>query len=110
MSIFFIGIITLFLSGLISMLFNQKIKTAVLACITSVSAVLTLIPALKVLISGQDLMQVLNFNQIFGNVNFVIDPLSAFFIIVISVMSLASVIYSRGYLNPYIEQSKNINF
>ena len=109
MSIFFIGIITLFLSGLISMLFNQKIKTAVLACITSVSAVLTLIPALKVLISGQDLMQVLNFNQIFGNVNFVIDPLSAFFIIVISVMSLASVIYSRGYLNPYIEQSKNIN-
>ena len=109
MSIFFIGIITLFLSGLISMLFNQKIKTAVLACITSVSAVLTLIPALKVLISGQDLMQVLNFNQIFGNVNFVIDPLSAFFIIVISVMSLASVIYSRGYLNPYIEQGKNIN-
>ncbi len=109
MSIFFIGIITLFLSGLISMPFNQKIKTAVLACITSVSAVLTLIPALKVLISGQDLMQVLNFNQIFGNVNFVIDPLSAFFIIVISVMSLASVIYSRGYLNPYIEQGKNIN-
>ena len=109
MSIFFIGIITLFLSGLISMLFNQKIKTAVLACITSVSAVLTLIPALKVLLSGQDLIQVLNFNQIFGNVNFVIDPLSAFFIIVISVMSLASVIYSRGYLNPYIEQGKNIN-
>lgn len=109
MSIFFIGIITLFLSGLISMPFNQKIKTAVLACITSVSAVLTLIPALKVLISGQDLMQVLNFNQIFGNVNFVIDPLSAFFIIVVSVMSLASVIYSKGYLNPYIEQGKNIN-
>ena len=109
MNIFFIGIITLFLSGFVSMLFNKKFKTAILACLVSVSAVLTLIPAVKVLISGQNLMQSFNFNQIFGSVQFVIDPLSAFFIIVISIMSLASVIYSNGYLNPYIEQGKNIN-
>ena len=109
MNIFFIGIITLFLSGFVSMLFNKKFKTAILACLVSVSAVLTLIPAVKVLISGQNLMQSFNFNQIFGSVQFVIDPLSAFFIILISIMSLASVIYSNGYLNPYIEQGKNIN-
>ena len=109
MNIFFIGIITLFLSGFVSMLFNKKFKTAILTCLVSVSAVLTLIPAVKVLISGQNLMQSFNFNQIFGSVQFVIDPLSAFFIIVISIMSLASVIYSNGYLNPYIEQGKNIN-
>ena len=107
MDYFFIGIIILFLSGITSILFKNKI--AVLSLISAVASVLCIIPAVDVLLNGNSLVQSFDFNSLFGTVNFVIDPLAAFFVIVISVMSLASVIYSKGYLKPYIEKGKNIN-
>ncbi len=106
MEYFFVGIAILFLSGIISDFFKNKI--AVLSGIAIVSAVLAIIPAINILLTGESLIQTFNFNNLFGAVNFVIDPLSAFFIIVISVMSLVSLIYSKGYLKPYIEKGKNI--
>lgn len=110
MNSYFIGIITFLLGGFATLLFSKKnIKIIVLSLISIIASVLTLIPAINVLISGQNLLQTLRFNPLFGNVNFVIDPLSAFFIIVISVMSIMGVIYSKGYLKPYIEKGKNIN-
>lgn len=109
MNSFFTGIIILFLSGIISSVFTNKTKITVISILTAISAVFTLVPAIDVLRNGEHLVTSLNFNSIFGVVNFVIDPLAAFFIIVISVMSLVSVIYSKGYLKPYIEKGKNIN-
>ena len=108
MESFFIGIVILFLSGFITNFFNKDNKITVLSCLTAVASVLTLIPAVQVLASGKNLLQQFDFNSIFGTVNFVIDPLVAFFIVVISAMSLLSVIYSKGYLKPYIESGKNI--
>ena len=67
-----------------------------------------LVPATKVLISSQPIIKTFNFNPVFGAVNFVIDPLSAFFIAVITIMSITSVIYAKGYLKPYIEKNKKI--
>lgn len=106
---FFIGISILFLSGFFASLFSKKFKIVVLSLLTTVASILCLIPAVKVLFGGKNLVSTFDFNSIFGAVNFVIDPLAAFFIIVISVMSLVSVIYSKGYLKPYIEKGKNIN-
>lgn len=67
-----------------------------------------LVPALKVLLSGETISKTFDFNPLFGSVNFVIDPLSAFFIVVIAVMSVASVVYAKGYLKPYLEKGKTI--
>lgn len=106
---FLVGILILFLSGFIAMLFANKYKITVLSILSFIASVLCLIPACKVLFCGENFVKTFNFNSIFGAVNFVIDPIAAFFIIVISVMSLASIIYSKGYLNPYIEKGKNIN-
>ena len=63
------------------------------------------VPALKVLAKGGVLAQVFNFNNLFGSVCFQIDYLSAFFILIISVMSVVSVVYSKGYLKAYIDKS-----
>jgi len=109
MEIFFIGIVVLFLSGFVARLFPKNNKITVLSVLTAIASVMCLIPAVNVLANGKNLIQMFNFNSIFGVVNFVIDPLAAFFIIVIAVMSLLSVIYSKGYLRPYIEKGKNIN-
>ena len=110
MNSYFIGIITFLLSGFVALLFsNKNVKIMVVSLISMIASVLTLIPAINVLVSGQNLLQTLKFNPLLGDVNFVIDPLSAFFIIVISVMSIMGVIYSKGYLKPYIQKGKNIN-
>lgn len=110
MNSYFIGILTLLLSGFVAGTFGKKFKAFILTLLTTVGSVLCLIPAVKVLAhcGSQNLVKTFNFNHLFGAVNFVIDPLAAFFIVVITVMSLMSVIYSNGYLKPYIE-SKNIN-
>lgn len=109
METFLAGIIILFLSGFVAMLFANKYKVTVLSILSFIASILCLIPACKVLFCGENFLKTFNFNSIFGAVNFVIDPLAAFFIIVISVMSLVSIIYSKGYLKPYIEKGKNIN-
>lgn len=70
--------------------------------------IFALVPALKVLFSGETISKTFDFNPLFGSVNFVIDPLSAFFIVVIAVMSVASVVYAKGYLKPYLEKGKTI--
>ncbi|MBE7709093.1 MAG: hydrogenase [Cyanobacteria bacterium SIG32] len=106
MEYFFIGIAILFLSGIISDFFKNKIS--VLSGLAIISAILTIIPSVNVLLTSESLIYSYNFNQLFGAVNFVIDPLSAFFIVVIAIMSLVSLIYSKGYLKPYIEKGKNI--
>ena len=108
MNSYFIGVIILLLSGFIAGSFSKKFKTIVLSILTAIGSVLCLIPASNVLLGKDSLGKAFYFNDLFGIVNFIIDPLSAFFIVVICVMSLVSVIYSNGYLKPYLE-SKNIN-
>ena len=108
MNSYFIGVIILLLSGFIAGSFSKKFKTIVLSILTAIGSVLCLIPASSVLLGKDSLGKAFYFNDLFGIVNFIIDPLSAFFIVVICVMSLVSVIYSNGYLKPYLE-SKNIN-
>jgi len=106
MEYFFVGIAILFLSGIFSDLFKNKIS--VLSIIVMISAIFTTIPATKVLLTGESLIQTFSFNKLFADVNFVLDPLSAFFVLVIAVMSLISIVYSKGYLQPYIDKGKNI--
>lgn len=108
MNSYFIGLLILLSGGFVARIFDKNCKTVVLTILTAIGSVLCGIPALKVLLGGKDLIATFDFNQLFGVVNFVIDPLAAFFIAVICVMSLVSVIYSNGYLKPYLD-SKNIN-
>ena len=109
MDSYFIGIILLLLSGFVGTLFSNKLKIIVLSFLSFVGTIFCLVPAIKVLITGKNLSQTFVFNNLFGAVNFEIDALSAFFIIVITVMSLVSFFYAKEYLQPYIDKGKNIN-
>ncbi len=73
-----------------------------------VGSIAMLVPAVKVLTGADTITKTINLNPIIGTVNFVIDPLSAFFICVIAVMSISSIIYANGYLKPYIQNGKKI--
>jgi formate hydrogenlyase subunit 3/multisubunit Na+/H+ antiporter MnhD subunit len=109
MNTFFIGIIVLLSCGFVAGKFSDRLKIIALSVFTGIASVCCLLPAFKVLAGGETLVKTFNFNQLFGGVNFVIDPLSAFFVAIISVMSLVTVVYANGYLRPYVEKGKNIN-
>lgn len=74
-----------------------------------ITLVLLFIPALSVLFGEGTITKTCNINNIFGDINFVIDPISAFFIIIIVVMGIIGAIYAKGYLKPYILKGKSIS-
>ena len=108
MNFYFIGVLLLFLSGFFALLFSKRFKVSVISTFAVISAILCSIPAFKVLFGAESLTQTVNLGGVFNEINFVIDPLSAFFIVVISIMSCCAIIYANGYLKHYIETGKNI--
>lgn len=105
----FVGTFILIISGFISAIFTPRYKIPILTILTGLASILTAKPALQCIWAEKTLKTSFNFNELFGTVNFVIDPLSAFFIVIISIMGFISVIYADGYLKPYIEKGKSIN-
>ena len=105
MNSFFTGLIILILSGFAVKFIDRKYKILLLSFLNTIASVFCLVPAVKVLASGQSLIKSFNFNDILGVVNFQIDYLSAFFILIISIMSVISAIYSKGYLQKYADKS-----
>ncbi len=65
--------------------------------------------AFEVLLTGSTITKVFDFNPLFGPVDFVFDPLSAFFAVIILIMSPLALIYAKGYLKPYQDKGKSIN-
>ena len=94
---FFIGIIALFLGGLVSLFIKkQDYKIKFVSFMTFIASCFCIFDAIKVFISGK-LSEILSIGVMFQNVVISMDYLSAFFVAVISVMSLLSVIYANGY-------------
>ena len=106
MEIFLIGILLFVLSGVSSFFCRENIKLKVITLISFFALVLTVIPAFQVLLYGVNYEFVPNWSNVFGQVPFVIDPLSSFFIILISIVSFLGMIYANGYMKPYIGKNK----
>ena len=68
-----------------------------------------MLPAVAVLIKGIPLIKTVELSPITGNVDFIIDPLTAFFLIVISIMSFLGVLYANGYMKPYLNKGMNVS-
>ena len=109
MNTYFIGLITLVLGGLISLFCSEKLKFKIVSLFSGIGAVLCSIPAFKVITTGETLTQTFACSTPFGIVNVVIDPLSAFFILVISCMSFLATIYANGYMKHYLNKNMNVS-
>lgn len=109
MNNFFTGILVFLVGGLLACIFKGGNKLKVVSATSAIGSILCAAPALWVLFNNVNLGYAINFNPLFKTVEFVLDPLSAFFVVVISLMSLMGVIYSNGYLKPYLQKAKNIN-
>ena len=108
MNSFFSGVLLLFLSSILAIFIKKDYKIKLVSLFSIISAILCIIPTTQVLFTGNTLCQSYSMQDILGKVNFIIDPLSAFFILIISAISCFGVIYANGYLKPYIEKNKSI--
>lgn len=97
----FISIILFIFSGLVQIVFKENFKAIIFTFFSTIATILGLIPTITVLFNNEKLLKTLNFNGLIGNVNFVLDALSAFFVLIILVISFLAIIYSIKYLEPY---------
>ena len=104
-----LSIFTLIFGGILALFLKEKFKLKVCSVFSFISTVLATIPAIFVLFTGKELSITTNFSLVFGNIVFAIDTLSAIFILVVSLMSMWGIIYSNGYLKPYLNKNKNIS-
>lgn len=109
MNYFLTGLMLIFAGGLISLIFAENYKSKIISFFLLSGTALISIPAVNVLFTGKILEKIFCLPEPVGKVSLVIDPLSAFFVLVISLMSFLGVIYSAGYIEPYLNKNKNIS-
>ena len=93
-------IVALFLSPL-----RSKVWVALATAVTLVLA--AIVPAIGVLTSGKSLVLMEFMSPIFGQESLSIDPLSAIFLLIIGVAGVATVLYSKGYLEQYLKKKSS---
>jgi len=106
---FISGVIFILAGGLISLMFAENHKAKIVSIFSLIGTILILIPTIDILFTGKFLEKIFYLPEPIGKVSLIIDSLSAFFILVISVMSFVGIIYSVGYIEPYLNKNKNIS-
>lgn len=109
MELFFISLCLLVFGGIISVFVKESDKMKFCSVVTGISAVLNAIPSVYCLLTGKSLGIQLFLPPLFGTVNFIIDPLSAFFVLVISCLSFLGTVYACGYIKPYLNKDMNLS-
>ncbi len=109
MGIYFLSLGIIFLGALLSTMVSEKWKIKVCTIASLLSMCMTLVPALFVLFTGNEIGLTMYMSPVVGYVDFSIDTLSAFFLVVISVMSFLGVLYANGYMKPYLGKGMNIS-
>ncbi len=109
MEIYFLALGMLLIGALLSIVVKEQWKFKVCSIFSFLSALTMMLPAGAVLIKGIPLIKTVELSPITGNVDFIIDPLTAFFLIVISIMSFLGVLYANGYMKPYLNKGMNVS-
>ena len=108
---YWIGLLLIAAGGLLSIFINEKFKAKFILFCAGISAVLLTYSSISVILSKFSFQYSADSSSSFpfGKIIFEIDPLSAFFIFLISIMSFIGSIYAAGYIKPYLNKKKPIS-
>jgi formate hydrogenlyase subunit 3/multisubunit Na+/H+ antiporter MnhD subunit len=101
MDLFITGIGIILAGGIISTPFPERMKSWIVALFTGCGAGLVAYVSINVLLSPEVLSSSYILSYPAGTVTLVVDKLSAFFALIISVMSFIGTVYAIGYMRPY---------
>lgn len=105
---FFYGLIFIFLGGVSALIVNEQYKAKIYSLLSGIGTFFLLKASAGVVFSGNKISSAIPLSFPIGSVPLVIDPLSAFFIIVISIMTFLGSVYAVGYIKPYLFQKRTI--
>lgn len=97
----FTSIILFVFAGLAQLIFKGNFKARIFTFFSGIATILGLIPTTIALFKMQTLTLLFDFKGLIGNVNFVLDPLSSIFVLIILIIGFLAIIYSNKYLEPY---------
>ena len=103
------GISAILFGGILSLFFKDRFKSRIVCLFTGAGAVMTLIPAFSALLGGTILTAEFELSYPVGTVSVVVDPLAAFFVILISVMCFIASIYTMGYMKSYNDKGHTLS-
>lgn len=110
MNYFFIGLALILGGGIVAEFLPDRTKTYALSFFTGLGAALLSGISFNVIVNNEVLTQIVGFSSLIGDITIMIDRLTAFFIILISLMSFVGVLFSIGYLKKYIQEKKSLAF
>jgi hydrogenase-4 component B len=79
-------------------------------CVVSLGVVSALWVAIDVFAHNGERFYDSGYNVVFGLQYGMSDPLSAFFMVMLSIAAVSVMIYARGYLKPYLEKNHRRRF
>ncbi len=102
---------TLFLAGISVLLISLlplRLKSLTALIVITLNAIITTIPAIQAL-GGSEFLYSFNGGPSFGIIRLHIDPLSAWFIIIINITLFNGVLYGSGYMKAYKSAKNDIS-
>ncbi len=109
MILYLCGIAVIVIGGILSLIMPDTMKAKIVSAFTGIGSILAVYPCIKVLSGAEPLFFTVSFSRTFGDVRLMIDMLSAFFVIVISVVSFLGTLYAIGYIQPYYNKNKDLS-
>jgi len=101
MNLFLIGVVLLPIGAFLTIFTSPKSKGYIFSIAALIAQFFLLTPAIRVLAGGESLSFFFRLSNPIGSVRLVLDPLSAFFTLIISCGGLLAAIYSVGYMKMY---------
>lgn len=95
-------------AGLLQLGLKNEDKPKFLIIANSLATVSALVPTILTLLTGMPLTSIINLGSLTHIEALILDKLSAFFILIITCITLLGTIYTKGYLQHYINIGKRI--
>jgi len=101
MKLFLIGVVLLPVGAFLTIFTSSKSKGYIFSIATFIAQFFLLIPTIRVLTGIESLTLLFRLSDPIGTVRLVLDPLAAFFVLIISSGGLLVAIFSIGYMKMY---------
>ena len=103
--LYFLLALALLIVALFSAPLRAKVWTALVA--VGVATIATIAPSIGVLMGASEIVIMQMQSPIFGIESLSIDSLSAFMLLIIGISGIATILYSRGYLEHYLKEKSS---
>lgn len=99
----------LIFGAIVSLFIKEEHKLKICSVFSFVSIILSAPVSINVLLTKKSYELLIPTKSLLGQISVVLDPLSAIFVLMISIMSFLGILYANGYLKPYVNKKYHLS-